>query len=168
MDPSTVHSCLHRSSAWWPGGLKFVFLWMRCCLQGERGKKGIRGPKGHRGDQGAPGLDAPCPLVCPWSAVQPAGEGKGRSPEYTHPPLVSVPRRCGGSLFWHWLPFASGIYVVINLKGHCFGPSVFKRVKVVKWGIPTRMNRVIYFEPMEGGIMGDECFDVEQMGRGKV
>uniref|UniRef100_A0A8C9KH11 Uncharacterized protein n=1 Tax=Panthera tigris altaica TaxID=74533 RepID=A0A8C9KH11_PANTA len=32
--------------------------------RGERGKKGSRGPKGDKGDQGAPGLDAPCPLVC--------------------------------------------------------------------------------------------------------
>lgn len=33
--------------------------------QGEKGKKGKKGPKGEKGEQGAPGLDAPCPLVCP-------------------------------------------------------------------------------------------------------
>lgn len=33
--------------------------------QGENGKKGKKGPKGEKGEQGAPGLDAPCPLVCP-------------------------------------------------------------------------------------------------------
>lgn len=32
--------------------------------QGEKGKKGKKGPKGEKGEQGAPGLDAPCPLVC--------------------------------------------------------------------------------------------------------
>lgn len=41
-----------------------VCLLIHCCLQGERGKKGNRGAKGDKGDQGAPGLDAPCPLVC--------------------------------------------------------------------------------------------------------
>ncbi len=35
------------------------------CPQGEKGKKGKKGPKGEKGEQGAPGLDAPCPLVCP-------------------------------------------------------------------------------------------------------
>lgn len=40
------------------------FLGLNCYLQGERGKKGSRGSKGDKGDQGAPGLDAPCPLVC--------------------------------------------------------------------------------------------------------
>lgn len=42
-----------------------------CCFfykplysQGEKGKKGKKGPKGEKGEQGAPGLDAPCPLVC--------------------------------------------------------------------------------------------------------
>lgn len=49
--------------------------------QGEKGKKGKKGPKGEKGEQGAPGLDAPCPLVCPncelgiasqpWKAVVP-------------------------------------------------------------------------------------------------
>lgn len=34
------------------------------CPQGEKGKKGKKGPKGEKGEQGAPGLDAPCPLVC--------------------------------------------------------------------------------------------------------
>lgn len=34
------------------------------CSQGEKGKKGKKGPKGEKGEQGAPGLDAPCPLVC--------------------------------------------------------------------------------------------------------
>lgn len=94
----------------WPEGLKLVFLWMRCCLQGERGKKGIRGPKGHRGDQGAPGLDAPCPLVCPWSAVQPAGEGNRRLALGNVLPGCSV----------RWLPFASGVYVIISLEGRLF------------------------------------------------
>lgn len=42
----------------------FFFLGLNHYLQGERGKKGSRGPKGDKGDQGAPGLDAPCPLVC--------------------------------------------------------------------------------------------------------
>lgn len=41
-----------------------VCLFLTRCLQGERGKKGNRGAKGDKGDQGAPGLDAPCPLVC--------------------------------------------------------------------------------------------------------
>lgn len=55
---------LHLRDLWLnEGGLKFVFL-IHCCLQGERGKKGNRGAKGDKGDQGAPGLDAPCPLVC--------------------------------------------------------------------------------------------------------
>lgn len=40
------------------------FLGLNYYLQGERGKKGSRGSKGDKGDQGAPGLDAPCPLVC--------------------------------------------------------------------------------------------------------
>lgn len=40
------------------------YLGLNHCSQGERGKKGSRGPKGDKGDQGAPGLDAPCPLVC--------------------------------------------------------------------------------------------------------
>lgn len=40
------------------------FVELNYYLQGERGKKGSRGPKGDKGDQGAPGLDAPCPLVC--------------------------------------------------------------------------------------------------------
>lgn len=43
---------------------KVCLFSIRCCLQGERGKKGNRGAKGDKGDQGAPGLDAPCPLVC--------------------------------------------------------------------------------------------------------
>lgn len=42
----------------------FFSLGLNHYLQGERGKKGSRGPKGDKGDQGAPGLDAPCPLVC--------------------------------------------------------------------------------------------------------
>ncbi|KAI4572579.1 hypothetical protein MJG53_006079 [Ovis ammon polii x Ovis aries] len=33
-------------------------------LPGEKGKKGKKGPKGEKGEQGAPGLDAPCPLLC--------------------------------------------------------------------------------------------------------
>ena len=33
-------------------------------LQGVRGNRGRKGPKGAKGEQGAPGLDAPCPLVC--------------------------------------------------------------------------------------------------------
>ncbi|KAG7263435.1 hypothetical protein CRUP_015535 [Coryphaenoides rupestris] len=73
---------------------------------GERGKKGIRGPKGHRGDQGAPGLDAPCPLVCPWSAVRPAGEGNRRLALGNLLPGCSV----------RWLPFASGVYAIISLE----------------------------------------------------
>lgn len=51
---------------------------IRCCLQGERGKKGGRGAKGDKGDQGAPGLDAPCPLVCQWFNVADQ-ESKGRN-----------------------------------------------------------------------------------------
>lgn len=51
---------------------------IRCCLQGERGKKGGRGAKGDKGDQGAPGLDAPCPLVCQWFHVGDQ-ESKGRN-----------------------------------------------------------------------------------------
>lgn len=46
----------------------FFFLGLNYYLQGERGKKGSRGSKGDKGDQGAPGLDAPCPLVCPVSS----------------------------------------------------------------------------------------------------
>lgn len=38
--------------------------------QGEKGKKGKKGPKGEKGEQGAPGLDAPCPLVCPNCEVE--------------------------------------------------------------------------------------------------
>lgn len=54
----------------------FYLSVIRCCSQGERGKKGNRGVKGDKGDQGAPGLDAPCPLVCWWSDVEPRGTGK--------------------------------------------------------------------------------------------
>lgn len=50
---------------------------MRCCSQGERGKKGNRGVKGDKGDQGAPGLDAPCPLVCWWSDVSAERQREG-------------------------------------------------------------------------------------------
>lgn len=43
---------------------KICLLFKPLCPQGEKGKKGKKGPKGEKGEQGAPGLDAPCPLVC--------------------------------------------------------------------------------------------------------
>lgn len=73
------NNCLHlgttrqikhcNTSVWFMRGFQrrtgvFIFFLIRCCSQGERGKKGNRGVKGDKGDQGAPGLDAPCPLVC--------------------------------------------------------------------------------------------------------
>lgn len=84
-------SCLHlgtrwqikhcNTSVWFMCGFErrtgvFYLSVIRCCSQGERGKKGNRGVKGDKGDQGAPGLDAPCPLVCWWSDVEPRGTGK--------------------------------------------------------------------------------------------
>lgn len=42
----------------------FAFFYKPLYPQGEKGKKGKKGPKGEKGEQGAPGLDAPCPLVC--------------------------------------------------------------------------------------------------------
>lgn len=43
---------------------KTCLLFKPLYSQGEKGKKGKKGPKGEKGEQGAPGLDAPCPLVC--------------------------------------------------------------------------------------------------------
>lgn len=43
---------------------KICLLFKPLYPQGEKGKKGKKGPKGEKGEQGAPGLDAPCPLVC--------------------------------------------------------------------------------------------------------
>lgn len=85
------NNCLHLGTTWqikhcntsvlihvwlWQEDWSFYLLLMRCCSQGERGKKGNRGVKGDKGDQGAPGLDAPCPLVCWWSVVKPGGRGE--------------------------------------------------------------------------------------------
>lgn len=47
-----------------PPSNKTCLLFKPLYPQGEKGKKGKKGPKGEKGEQGAPGLDAPCPLVC--------------------------------------------------------------------------------------------------------
>lgn len=63
--------------------------------QGEKGKKGKKGPKGEKGEQGAPGLDAPCPLVCPNARAGKASRplssrrhGRGRAPRGRLDPQV--------------------------------------------------------------------------------
>lgn len=49
---------------YFPPPNKTCLLFKPLYSQGEKGKKGKKGPKGEKGEQGAPGLDAPCPLVC--------------------------------------------------------------------------------------------------------
>lgn len=51
-------------SSLFPPPNKTCLLFKPLYSQGEKGKKGKKGPKGEKGEQGAPGLDAPCPLVC--------------------------------------------------------------------------------------------------------
>lgn len=72
-------------------------------MQGERGKKGNRGAKGDKGDQGAPGLDAPCPLVCQRVNVE-SKEAKGRTLE--NPTTLWFPSTF---VFRNQLPFGSFI-----------------------------------------------------------
>ena len=77
-----------------------VFL-IRCRLQGERGKRGNRGSKGDKGDQGAPGLDAPCPLVCLAFNAAPRGQRK-----------ASLQELAAAGLIRAVLPLASGLCFV--------------------------------------------------------
>jgi len=56
--------------------------------QGEKGKKGKKGPKGEKGEQGAPGLDAPCPLVCPKLEIASPSRVEQSSPSKDERPVA--------------------------------------------------------------------------------